>query len=171
MENSVVLHKINCPEGWESKNDYDSHKPLLWLMIELGHPQNIVELGCGFGSTPMFEKWEELGGVFLSYETNKEWADKFPSTNHIENYGDLLFMGIGLLFVDCAPGELRKELVNDFRNSAEIIVVHDTEEGAEYVYGMKDCLSKFKYRIDYKPEKAPHTTAVSNSIDITKWIN
>lgn len=73
------------------------------------------------------------------------------------------------MFIDGKPGEQRKELIEKHRNNAHVIVVHDTEPGAEYVYGMAEILSTFKYRLDYEPEGEPHTTAVSNFINVCDW--
>jgi hypothetical protein len=75
-----------------------------------------------------------------------------------------------VVFVDQAPAENRKQLIGEIKNDVDVIIVHDTEIGAEYVYGLSEILSTFKYRLDYQPEGKPHTTAVSNFIDVTKWI-
>jgi len=75
-----------------------------------------------------------------------------------------------VLFVDCAPGEIRKDLIQKWRNKAKIIVAHDTEIGAEYVYGMADVLSSFKYRLDYQPNGKPSTTIISDFFNVMEWI-
>lgn len=164
-----VTH-IACPKEWESTNDFDSHRPLLWLAVSKTE-EVIMEFGCGVGSTSLLEKIENRN--FVSYETNAEWADKFESTlwvnDYIEDIADSYYH-IGVLFVDAAPAEVRKEIVSKFHLNADVVVVHDTEPGAEYVYGMSEVLSTFKYRLDYQPEGKPHTTAVSNRIDVTKWV-
>jgi hypothetical protein len=76
---------------------------------------------------------------------------------------------VGLMFIDCAPAEDRRALVSLFKNIDGVLIIHDTEPGAEYVYGLKEILSTFKYRKDYAPEGKPWTTAVSNFIDVSKW--
>lgn len=175
MENSNTLRKavthIDCPKEWESTNDYDSHRPLLYLAVtKMKHP--IIEFGCGFGSTPLLKKYcEEIDSIFVSLETDKEWAGKFPGTFIITNYKNWNGIKPSLLFIDSKPGEERKELIKQYTSHAWVIVAHDTEPGAEYVYGMSEVLNSFKHRLDYQPEGKPHTTAVSNFIDITQWIN
>jgi hypothetical protein len=78
-----------------------------------------------------------------------------------------------LVFIDLAPAEKRKVILSmlEEREMSDMFVIHDTEDGAEYVYGMKEILSTFKYRLDYQPEGKPRTTAVSNFIDVTKWVD
>lgn len=168
-----VTH-INCPKEWESENDWDSHRPLLFACLY--NTTGIVnEFGCGYGSTKLINDFcDEYKRDFYSYDTNKEWVEKM---NHITILVDDYMkdlrtsVNIDVLFIDCAPAEIRKELISKFSKSAKIIVAHDTEPGAEYVYGMSKILNSFKYRLDYQPKGKPHTTAVSNFIDVTKWIS
>lgn len=178
MENSnniyqmraVTRHIEGVPEEWQSINDWDSHRPLLWLAVKNSY-LIIIEMGCGFGSTDLLHKYK--GGQVVSYETNKEWVDKFENALWVEDYvGDIAipYKKISLLFVDAAPGEIRKDIIKKWADAADVIVVHDTEPGAEYVYGMKEILSTFKYRLDYQPEGMPHTTAVSNTVNVCTWI-
>jgi len=170
----TVTH-INCPKEWESEDDWSSHRPALWLAVsKMDVRDSIFEFGCGDGSTPLLSDTKRW---FNSYETNKEWADKFIHTVHVDSYFDIPFPSfgkytneVGVLFVDCAPGEIRKDLIQKWRNKAKIIVAHDTEIGAEYVYGMADVLSSFKYRLDYQPEGKPSTTIVSDFFNVTEWI-
>lgn len=179
-----VTH-IDCPKEWVSDNDWDSHRELLWLACE--KTKDIdgirIEIGCGHGSTNLLEKYYEdkntmdgstlCGKAFVSFDTNKEWADKFPKTIFLNNYEYALLISDGSVFtfVDCAPAELRKSIVDSISNKSKIIIIHDTEKGADYVYKLSDILAhNFKYRIDYCPEGKPWTTAVSNFIDIEKWV-
>lgn len=174
----VITH-IDCPKEWESENDWDSHRGLLWLSA-YNTDGTISEFGCGFGSTPLLKKYcNDNGRMFKSFDTDPEWAKKMDSrlvdtyiTGDESIYPNEIFkpiLNIDLLFVDSKPGEDRKKILKAFANLVNVIVVHDTEKGAEYVYGMNEILSSFKYRLDYQPEGKPHTTAVSNYIDVTSW--
>lgn len=178
MEHKIVT-RINCPKEWESTNDWDSHRPLLWLSI-CNTEGRVVEFGVGVGSTLLIDDFcKQLDRKFTAYETNINWLNHL---NFIKNkwHGELLFhkynyktikdIYFGLFFVDSAPAEERKTLINIHSNNAKVIVVHDVEPSAEYVYGMSDILSTFKYRLDYQPEGKPHTTVVSNFIDVTQWV-
>lgn len=166
---------IELPETAIPKNDYDSHLPLLWYAISQLNEGDIVdEFGCGEGSTPFLLNFcREKNLCFYSYETNSEWQGKYPETKLIENYNKIKVFCPPkqlLTFIDSSPGEQRKEIIENFAQSSKIIIVHDTEDGAEYVYHMAESLSKFKYRIDYtEPNSGIRTTAVSNFIDLSGW--
>ena len=164
----TVTH-IDCPKEWESTNDWDSHRPLLYVALN-NTEKGIIEFGCGDGSTDLLRNHKHAGFKFLSFENNKEWASKFGSKTGFKKYLELPNVDTGMIFIDSAPGEERKYLIAKHNMTADVIVVHDTEEGAEYVYGMKEILSTFKYRLDYQPLGKPHTTAVSNFIDLTNWL-
>lgn len=170
---SKQIKHIKCPQEWESTNDWDSHRGLLWLCIERLKPRFVVECGCGHGSTLLLDKSCKS---FASYETNKEWFDKvMPSVPDslfwIDDWDSMAQQDCDLLFVDCAPGEIRKDIIKNHKDTAKVIVVHDSESGAEYVYGMGAVLNGFKYRLDYTPAGKPHTTAVSNFLNIEEWVN
>lgn len=166
----TITH-IKVPKEWESDNDWDSHRPLLYT--SLYHTTGIVnEFGCGYGSTQLInsfcQKWDR---PFYSYDTNKEWVDKMNGiTNLIRDYLKDLYSNTNtdVLFIDCAPAEIRKSLIENWSH-IPVIVIHDTEPGAEFCYGMSEILSTFKYRLDYTPEGKPHTTVVSNTVNVTEW--
>mgnify|MGYP006921331557 FL=1 len=169
----VITH-IDCPKEWEIQDDFSSHRPALWLAVEhMDVKDAIYEMGSGFGSTLLLANTKRW---FNSYDTNKEWADKFIHTVHIDDYDHIRFPDgewvneVGVLFVDCAPALLRKDLIGKWRNNAKVIVTHDSEENSDYVYYMKEVLGSFKYRLDFKPPNLPHTTIVSETINVTEWI-
>jgi hypothetical protein len=163
---ALEIKHIDVPEECQSTNDWDSHRPLLYLALTKTKGP-IMEFGCGNGSTPLLKSYPP----FHSFETNPEWALKFPETVLVADYMAIEPKEkISLLFVDCAPGEIRKHLIAKWNNHADVIVAHDTEVGANYVYGMADILNSFKYRLDYAPEGKPHTTAVSNFINVEEWL-
>lgn len=178
MENSYNIYKmtktvthIDVPKEWESTNDWDSHRPLLWLVVDKLNTNFAVECGCGYGSTLLLNKHCKN---FVSYETNHEWFDKLtgevPTLYWIDDWDSMATQECDLLFVDCAPGEIRKDIIKEHSNDAKVIVVHDSESTANYVYGMSEVLNSFKYRLDYQPEGKPHSSCVSNFIDVTQWI-
>lgn len=167
---TVVKH-IPVSEDWQSTNDYDSHRPLLFIAWE--NTEGVVlEMGCGNGSTNLLEQYCNIYSIpFLSFDTDEKWANKFTYAVHLSDMMLLPAMKVDLLFIDSKPGEQRKELIEKWANYAKAIVVHDTEPGARYVYGMEEILSTFKYRIDYAPTGKPWATAVSNTIDIpNQWL-
>lgn len=172
----MILTNIKVPPHWVHTDDFNSHRELLYLALE-NTKGTVLEVGMGYGSTFLLEDHCKHR-MFVSCETSRDWFDRireqkdkwYGVLNLLNSYDEIPLIDIGLLFVDCAPAEKRKELIAKFKDKASVIVVHDTETTAEYVYGLKDLLSEFKYRLDYQPEKLPHTTVVSNSIDVSKWV-
>jgi hypothetical protein len=169
VEHKVIAH-INCPKEWESEDDYSSHRPMLWLAATKSD-KHITEFGCGEGSTHLLEKYCQQHNLrFNSYETNPDYANKYNSAE-INDYDEINTFRHDFLFIDSAPGEQRKYLIEKHKESAGVIVVHDTEEGAQNIYGIRGVLNSFKYRLDYYPKGNPGTTALSDNIDVTQWIN
>ena len=165
----TVTH-IDCPAEWQSANDWDSHRSLIWLILENnkeGHP--FAEFGSGDGSTFLIREYAKHNHIkFESYDNDSEWASH-TGTYFVNSYHKLNLLNGYILFIDGKPGEERKDLILANKDK-HIIIAHDTEPGANYVYGMADILSTFKYRIDYCPEGKPWTTAVSNFVNIEEWI-
>jgi hypothetical protein len=164
---------IDTSEEWEITNDWDSHRPLLHLALQKNNGF-VIEAGCGFGSTVLIDKFVDKGNL-ISYETNEMWFEKmYPLIKGamvlLKKWDDIYLQSCNLFFCDAAPAEDRILLMDKFKDLAEVIIVHDTEESADYVYHLKDILNTFKYRLDFRPEGMPHTTAVSNFIDVEKWV-
>lgn len=167
-----TINYIDCPHDWIGTDDYSSHLPMLWLALNKTDGHSVVELGSGNGSTKMLVKeCKEQRRNFQSYESNVVYAAKFGSiVTKISNYMDLLLWKPNVLFIDSAPGEQRKDLVDKYRDTADVIILHDTEEGAQDIYGIREVLNSFKYRLNYYPEGNPGTTALSNKINVIEWI-
>lgn len=170
----TVTH-IDCPKEWKSSNDWDSHRPLLYLALQ-NNTRPVCEMGAGKGSTKLLASYcKKHHHTFASYETNEVYAKPFGGIVTLMNdYNEIHLSDYpqqqGILFIDLAPAELRKVMIEKHLNHADVIIVHDSEAGAEYVYGMGETLSAFKYRLDYTPTGKPHTAAVSNKIDIMQWV-
>lgn len=164
-----------------------SYYPLLFKACEATKGE-IIEMGTGHGSTPLLHEYALRNKRKLcSYETSKEWIDKF--TNLTGTYHDFTLLDTGswdacsdqhpspsVVFIDHAPGERRKEDIIKFKDSAEIIVIHDTEPTGAGDYQVRQHFGKFKYCVEvmsnwHDPREAgAWATALSNTIDITKWI-
>ena len=113
---------------------------------------------------------------FISYENNPEWYAKlvhlhspYNNLKFVTDWDKARVVSCSILFVDHAPAERRKVEIERFRGHAEVIVVHDTEDAAEYVYRLKEILSSFKYRHDLQQPNMPRTTIVSDTVDVSRW--
>lgn len=165
-------NKLSAPMRWSGVDDFSSHRELLYVMLENTNGK-VIEFGSGFGSTPLLADYcEQKEREFISYETNEKWANKTGS-KFVESYFDIPLPIINpptIIFVDCAPASIRKDLLEKYANISHILIVHDTEESANYVYGMREILATFKYRLNYNPRSNPSTTAVSNFLNIEAWV-
>ena len=170
------VNHIMCPKGFESTNDWDSHRNMLWLAL-CNTKGKVVELGSGDGSTDLLMSYCAFNQrVFKSFETNVTWAQRTGSAI-VKSYLEPLTesrirreQNFGMLFIDCAPAEIRKELIFDYRNISDVILVHDSELSSSYVYGLESVLNSFKYRLNYAPSGNPHTTAISDSVNVEEWV-
>jgi hypothetical protein len=157
------------PYEFTAQDDYSSHRPLIYAILENdkeGHP--FAEFGSGHSTHTFREYCNANNRGFESYDNDMEWCSE-TAAKYVKDYKQVnLLMGY-ILFIDSKPGEERKELI-ELNKHKYIIIAHDVEDGANYVYGMKEILSTFKYRLDYKPEGKPWATAVSNVIDVSKWV-
>lgn len=168
MEHKIVT-TIHCPYLLEAKNDYGSHKPLIYLILNKDiecHP--FAEFGSGESTFVFRDFCNANGRKFESYETDVEWSS-YNGSKQINDYKDIHLLDGYILFIDSKPGEQRKDLIK-WNKDKYILIVHDTEPYAQRVYDIEDILSKFKYRVDFTPEYLPHTTALSNTVNICEWV-
>ena len=143
-----VTH-IDCPAEWQSTNDWDSHRPMLWLACEKTEGL-IVEAGIGDGSTKLLHSYSAQRPV-SHLDNNTEWIFKISKQNGYLNciyvkdwLEDNLLPGeIGLLFVDLAPGETRKDFIAKWADKSKVIIVHDSEKSSQFCYGLEPTLSNF----------------------------
>lgn len=157
--------------------------PLITSVMNTDGP--IFEMGCGDYSTPILHAiCEKQQRKLLSTDTSNEWLNLFidlTSTYHKFEYVPVYEddweknpkpelwdkvgnQNWGVVFIDHRPGERRKDDIKRFQNSADIVVVHDTETES---YRYESVFNLFKYRYDYK-RYSTYTTIVSNKIDVSK---
>lgn len=157
-------------------NAWSSHRPLLWQALEATKHLKlpVLELGSGQGSTPYLKQYcKDEGLIFHTYESSREWAVTMES-EWVMNWDAMTFWDkeFSVCLLDMAPGEYRKKALMKLTNT-NIIVIHDSEPIGWNAsdYQVRPLFSKFKYVIDDIPKEKgqPWTTALSNTIDVTKW--
>ena len=125
----------------------------------------VLELGCGWGSTPMLRAMcRVMNRKLESYDTDKEWADKFGVPVVQDQRWDLwepLEKHYGVIFIDCSPGEIRRDLAVRLKDQATFQVLHDHEAGSAAAYYYETILEYFKYNETYRMLR-PHTLILSN---------
>ena len=151
---------------------YSSHQPVLIKLLEQIQNPKVIELGVGFGSTPLIVKSSSYSE---HYDTEQSWLDKFielQSTDHIfhkiNNYSkyewqeDIFSKEWDIAFVDNAPGESRQSNLIKLMNNSKYIICHDTEEVyKEAASDYKWDFSQFKHHFVFT-EYNTYTTVVSN---------
>lgn len=156
-------------------NPWGNHRTLLWNALEATKELKlpVLELGSGPSSTPYLREWCKSEGVkFNTYETDRKWAvamdSKWVMSWDAETFWSTHY---GVCLLDCAPGEYRKVALKKL--NAEIIVIHDSEPPGWNAsdYQVRPLFKQFKYSKDHIPNEkgAPWTTALSNTIDVTKF--
>lgn len=168
---------MNREDFIKDMDEWSGHRRLLWQALEATKHLKlpVLELGCGYGSTPFLQQYCKDNGLELfSYDFNKEWADKFGAT-HVENW-DLNVDWLGqfsVALVDESPGEHRKSSVRFLALAAQIVIVHDSEPIGWNAsdYQVRPEFIRFKYFTDERPDidGQPWTSALSNFIDVSKF--
>ncbi len=157
-----------------TSSGYDTHRPILCEAV-LRTRGPIVELGIGEGSTPALHAVAvAFSRQLFSFDNNPDWITKYLSLRN--EYHHLALMSSwdecpieshfwSVAFVDHAPAERRVVEIGRLRYSAELLVVHDTQDRA---YGFESTFDSFAYRFDYRVHPQ-WTTVLSNYVDVSGW--
>lgn len=153
--------------------NWNNHLPLLLLGLTLTEGA-VMELGSGEGSTKYLREYcGKHNRPFQSFDNNKDWCEK-TGAEYVEDWEPLIAGAAGaqrgLIFIDHAPGERRSPDTIKLANAADIIVLHDTEEGGAGDYKWHLAWPYFKYRLNYnRLGGGAGATAVSNKIDLNQF--
>ena len=129
---------------------------------------DVGEFGSGFGSSPYLKKYcHDAKRNFFSYDNNTDWCEKTGS-KYVQWDDPELYREYSVCLIDHAPGELRHEAIAILKDKVEILVVHDSEPVGSGNYQLNKIWHLFKYIVHCKSEGA-WATALSNTIDVTKW--
>jgi hypothetical protein len=153
---------------------WSSHRPLLYQALEATNG-SVLELGAGNGSTPYLREYcKDTRRHFRSYDSDPEWARKMGVYFNDNNWDALNCWNInwGVCLLDLSPGHYRKVALMKIK--AEVIVIHDSEKPGWNAsdYQVRPLFKHFKYVIDDIPKEkgSPWTSALSQTVDVTKFI-
>lgn len=151
---------------------WESHQPVLFELLELNPGTRVLELGVGYGSTPIVL---QLSGTSVSLETDADWYGRFARfdtpAHRILRWHDYdrdewrcpyLEEDWDVAFVDNSPYSTRQSNLLKLADRARFIVCHDTEEcfkpaGSDYRWDFSSFRHVWTYtRFDN------YTTVVSN---------
>ena len=155
---------------------WSNHRSLLWEALQATTSSSfpVLELGAGHGSTPFLRQYCKDGNRhFISYESNREWADIMESIFVTDWNNETLWINkYSVVLLDLAPGNYRQVAL--MKLNAEIIVIHDSEPIGWNAsdYRVRPLFKNFKFVKDNVPKEKgqPWTTALSDTIDVTKFI-
>jgi hypothetical protein len=183
MASDKLLEHVKICTGW------NNHLTLMYLAIK-ETTGNIVETGLGGGSTTQLTEYATASNrKLISYETSREYADQFNHT--INEFHEIKLIGEGdwnvcraenedcsVILIDHSPGHLRKETCRMFADTNAILVLHDAQPKPNAGdYQFETIYPLFKYKVRFQPpydslngDYPAGAVALSNHIDITKWI-
>jgi hypothetical protein len=166
----MILKNVNISKGW------GTHIPMLMKSISLTD-KKVVEIGAGIISTN-FLHWfcRERNQKMITYEQDDQYfhfAKSFVSILHkvvkVTNWDEISAeQNWGVLLIDNYPERRVKDLIK-FKDSADYIVIHDTDKPEQYGF-TDEVWGLFKYKYEWK-ECHPWTTVVSNKVDLTIFNN
>jgi hypothetical protein len=151
--------------------------PLLHKALE-STEDGVLELGMGWGSTPLLNEYcTKHKRRLASFDYNEEWRIKFDTilnkyhtSELVKDWQDVYqnYPDASVIFIDQSPGEERKHSIEYYKDTTGILVVHDTEPTGAGDYRVRPLFTLFKYKVEVQTSGA-WATALSNEIDITKW--
>ena len=174
----------------ENVNDWENHRHLLWLALEQTKTGEVVEMGCGDGSTPQLHEYcKDTKRMLWSYDTEPDWIFRFIHMEHkghkfgriINNWHTVKEQhpNPSVILVDHAPGGQRITDIKAYADFNGIMVIHDTQPPPTAAdYGYERIWKYWKYIVDLQvdinhesPTKDNRTwaSAVSNTFDVRQW--
>lgn len=170
-----------------AQDDWDNHRIILWLALEQTKTGDVVELGCGDGSTRQLHEYcRDAKRKLHSFETDPEWIKRFI---HLEWHEHKFYRILNdwdraktecpnpsVILVDNAPGHSRADLIKWYSDFTGIMVIHDSQPpptAADYRY--ETIWHYWKYKVDLQVDRNPTgdnrtwATAVSNTFDVRLW--
>jgi hypothetical protein len=155
---------------FKDMNGTGNHRILLFAALELTTGK-VIEYGSGHQSTPhLAEYCDRKDREFESFENNAEWAAQTQATL-IPYWHNLPPAICDVLLIDHAPGEQREFDIVKNKDSAKIIVVHDTEIAADHGYNVRHTFKQFKFAAEINPDGGGAGAAIlSNHFDVTQFI-
>ena len=135
-------------------NEYATHQPFLWHMLHKTF-KPILELGSGYGSTPLLHAYSAKHGIPLyTLDHDADWLSRFSSLKselhkHIcvdvakgwDAFQEAIPKGIewGVVFVDHGSWQSRVDCARALKDKADYILVHDFDNlVANYGFGTMD---------------------------------
>ena len=166
------VHRAESDPSFELES-FESHQPVLLALLEAVQAARVLELGTGYGSTPIVLA---RSGQSLSLETDPAWFERFRQfaspAHRIEMCNDFdewrwrsryFSERWDIALVDNSPGTSRQGNLAALAATTRFIVCHDTQEcfrpaASDFRWDFSEFRHVWTYtRFD------TYTTVVSNS--------
>lgn len=127
---------------YNKQDPYQTHAEFLIRFLERNELKKpILELGCGYGTTPIFAKFCKENNIkLITMDNNIEWlnkikgvfpADEFHEYEHVYNWefqiDDKEDMDFSLVFVDQSPWSARDYSIRKLLNKSDFMMLHDSD--------------------------------------------
>lgn len=149
-------------------HNYSTHQEALMTAFA-NTSGTVVEDGCGYYSTPLLAALcRGAGREFSSFDGVADWQFKFNQYGvECRHISEIEPFHCGLLLVDGPVKPTNRQWVIDkWQGFADVILAHDSEPKNAYKYNYD--FSRFKHVATFAWQM-PHTTVLSDKIDVTKW--
>jgi len=162
---------------------FGTHLPLLMKAMSVSNG-NVLELGMGLSSTPYLH-WMcfDQDRKLVSFENDKAFYEmlrpyndtKFHKVRYIDDWEklDIHHQRWSVVLIDTNPKSSRREFATKLKDTADFVILHDTEESHEKFYRYRDpvvgCFKDYKFIYTYK-KTSPNTSILSNVFDVTRII-
>lgn len=150
-------------------SEYLSHQPVLIAAMDGVKDGRVLELGAGFGSTPILHALcAATGCELVTLDSSPEWLARFEYLrkpwHRLDAAGDFLDIpeyaeGWDVAVVDHAQEKARGVSVLRLVDAAEVLIAHDSCHG--FLYGYDSAFLSWAHRLDYIAAR-PFTTALSS---------
>jgi len=153
----------------QDKSALATHVPLLIRVFDISEG-DVLEIGTGWFSTSILHWLAHISKrKVYSYESKQHWYNR--ALRYKSKYHEIIKVGSwdelpvdrhwGLVFIDHSPEARRHIEVKRFANSADYIVMHDTQSEDDEKYQFSKIWHLFKHRHDWR-KATPWASVVSN---------
>jgi len=152
---------------------YASHLPILSRVVDISSGP-ILELGIGYSTLLFHVMCKQTKRPVYSFENDEKWYRKYEDYrtdwHHVVYTNDWNAIEVpkihwGIVFIDHRPGKDRHKQALRYMDTANFVIVHDSEPESDKWYGYSYIYKYFKYVYHYN-KALPNTTVLSNFIDL-----
>lgn len=152
---------------------YISYLPVLLKCFERSSGA-ILELGMGYSTMILHNLCQRTKRKIVSYEGDEKWykenliyKNDYHDINFVKDWDkiDITSQRWSMVLVDHRPARRRRIEAMRVANNANFILLHDSEQEINSIYGYQRIYPKFRHVFQYQGCK-PNTAVLSNFINL-----